>query len=132
MMILLHYLLPLATVIPWPWQVSGTIPLCIGIIFNLMADQALKKSSTTVKPFEESSSLVTTGIYGVSRHPMYIGMVLILLGIAIFFGTLSPFFVMPLFTFLINKKFITVEEKMLEKSFGNNCSEYKAKVRRWI
>jgi len=132
MMTLLHYLLPVAIVIPWPWQVSGAIPLCIGIICNLMADQALKESSTTVKPFEESSSLVTTGIYGISRHPMYNGMVLILLGIAICFGTLSPFFIVPLFIFLINKNFIRVEEEMLEKRFGKNWCEYKSKVRRWI
>jgi protein-S-isoprenylcysteine O-methyltransferase Ste14 len=132
LMVFLHYLLPLAEIIPYPWQLSGAVPLCIGIIFNLMADQALKKFNTTVKPFEESDNLVTTGIYGVSRHPMYIGMVLLLLGIAIFFGSLTPFFVIPIFAFLINEKFITVEEQILEKRFGKNWSAYKAKVRRWI
>jgi protein-S-isoprenylcysteine O-methyltransferase Ste14 len=132
LMVFLHYLLPIAEIIPYPWQLSGAVPLCIGIIFNLMADQALKKFNTTVKPFEESDSLVTTGIYGVSRHPMYIGMILMLLGIAIYLGSLTPFFVIPMFAFLINKKFITVEEQMLEKRFGKNWSEYKAKVRRWI
>jgi protein-S-isoprenylcysteine O-methyltransferase Ste14 len=130
--IFLHYLLPIAEIIHYPWQLAGGLPLLIGIIFNLMADQSLKKFNTTVKPFEESDSLVTTGIYGISRHPMYIGMVLMLLGIAIFFGSLTPFFVIPMFAFLINEKFITVEEQMLEKRFGKNWSEYKAKVRCWI
>jgi len=132
LMVFLHYLFPIAEIIPYPWQLSGAVPLCIGIIFNLMADQALKKFNTTVKPFEESDSLVTTGIYGVSRHPMYIGMILMLLGIAIYLGSLTPFFVIPMFVFLINEKFISVEEQMLEKRFAESWSEYKTKVRRWI
>jgi len=132
LMVFLHYLFPIAEIIPYPWQLSGAVPLCIGIIFNLMADQALKKFNTTVKPFEESDSLVTTGIYGVSRHPMYIGMILMLLGIAIYLGSLTPFFVIPMFAFLINEKFISVEEQMLEKRFAESWSEYKTKVRRWI
>ena len=124
--------MPVVEIIPYPWQLIGCIPLLIGIIFNLVADKALKTFNTTVKPFKESTALVTSGIYGISRHPMYLGMVLMLLGLAILAGSLSPFLAIPVFVILMEIVFVKVEEAMLEKKFGIAWLEYKAKVRRWI
>jgi len=131
-MVAMHLLFPLAKVVAYPLNLLGSIPLGIGIAFNLIADRAFKKYRTTVKPFEESTVLITSGVFRVSRHPMYLGMVLILIGIAVLMRSLPPFAVIPIFALLMERVFIRVEEKMLEDKFGQPWLEYKGKVRRWI
>ena len=131
-MVVLHFLLPVVTVIPLPWNVIGIIPLALGIAINIVADSALHQASTTVKPFEESTALVTSGAYRISRHPMYLGFVLILIGVAILLGSLSPCVVILIFAALMDQIFIKVEERMLEARFGGEWQAYKLKIRRWI
>lgn len=128
----LHLLLPVMTVIPLPWNVLGVIPLALGIVINIIADNALHKADTTVKPFEESTALVTSGAYRISRHPMYLGFVLVLIGVAILLGSLSPCVVILIFAILMDQVFIKVEERMLEARFGGEWRAYKHKTRRWI
>jgi protein-S-isoprenylcysteine O-methyltransferase Ste14 len=70
-----HFVIPLVTLIPLPWNLLGLIPLILGILINIIADGALHKAGTTVKPFLESNALVTGSVYGISRHPMYLGFV---------------------------------------------------------
>ena len=131
-MVLLHFLFPLADVVPYPWLFLGCLPLLFGIALNLIADKAFKKNHTTVKPFEESTVLITTGVFGLSRHPMYLGMALILFGIGILMGTLLPFLVIPVFVVLMEVIFVRSEERMLADIFGERWQEYQANVRRWI
>ena len=84
-----------------------------------MADRALIKHHTTVKPFEESTALITTGVFRISRHPMYFGMVLILVGIALLMGSLAPYVVIPIFAIVMDRVFIKIEERMFEEIFGS-------------
>lgn len=104
----------------------------MGVSLNLIADIAFKKDQTTVKPFEASTSLVVTGVFQISRHPMYLGMVLILLGIAILMGTLTPLVVVAVFGILMELVFVRTEERMLEEQFGATWLAYKTKVRKWV
>ena len=131
-MLLLHFLLPLGTIIPAPWCLLGLIPLALGIGVNLAADNAFHKAGTTVKPFEESAVLVTGGVYRISRNPMYLGFALILAGVAVLLGALSPWAGVPAFVLLVDRRFIAVEERMLAARFGTAWKEYAAAVRRWI
>jgi protein-S-isoprenylcysteine O-methyltransferase Ste14 len=131
-LIAVHFLIPLRRVISFPWNLAGLIPLLIGIYFNLIADSVFKKLGTTVKPFEESTALITTGVFRISRHPMYLGMVLILIGLATLLGSLTPFIVVFIFPVFMEASFIRVEEKMMEDKFGKTYLDYKLKVRKWI
>jgi protein-S-isoprenylcysteine O-methyltransferase Ste14 len=63
---------------------------------------------------------------------MYIGMVLVLAGIAIGLGSATPWLVVPLFAWLVTQRFIIPEERKLDATFGQQYYEYKAKVRRWV
>jgi protein-S-isoprenylcysteine O-methyltransferase Ste14 len=63
---------------------------------------------------------------------MYLGMVIGLVGLFIFLGSISPILVIPVFVWLITNRFILPEEKALEKKFGEAYANYKNKVRRWI
>jgi len=131
-MALLHLFAPVATYIAFPYNLIGGIPLVLGIILNLVADAAFKRNRTTVKPFEESMTLVTDGVFRVSRHPMYLGMVLVLLGIAIVMGSLTPLIVVVAFAIAMELAFVGTEEKMLEDKFGEAWRRYTRQVRRWI
>lgn len=116
----LHFFLPIAEIVPYPWLLFGWLFLFLGIILNLLADRAFKYYQTTVKPFEESTTLITTGVFRFSRHPVYLGMVSILIGLALIMGSLTPFVTIPPFLILMDRVFIKVEEQMLEKKFGES------------
>lgn len=132
LMVALHFLFPVVRLIPFPWQLIGLLPLVLGAALNVVADKAFRDAKTTVKPFQESASLVTTGAYRLSRHPMYLGFVLILLGEAVLLGSLTPFVVVPLFALLMERAFIVVEERMLAQKFGQAWLDYKRRTRRWV
>jgi protein-S-isoprenylcysteine O-methyltransferase Ste14 len=132
LMVLLYLLFPGVEVVPYPWRLLGCAPLLFGIILNLLADKAFKVNHTTVKPFEESTRLITTGVFRFSRHPMYLGMGFILVGIALLLGSLLPFLVIPVFVVSIDVLFIRTEERMLADKFGGAWEKYQAKVRRWL
>ena len=131
-MTLLHHFIPVMQVIPYPWNASGLLPLAAGIGLNMNADSLFKKYGTTVKPFDESSTLVTSGAFRFSRNPMYLGMIMILVGASVLMGTLSPFTIIPVFAIIMDKVFIVTEERMLEERFGESWRSYRNKVRRWI
>lgn len=128
----LHFLFPIVSVIPRPWHYLGLLPLALGSLLNLLADRDFKTSRTTVKPFETSTALITDGVYKISRHPMYLGFVLMLLGLAVLLRTLSPYIVVGVFTILMEVVFIRAEEAMLADAFGEKWVAYKERVRRWI
>jgi protein-S-isoprenylcysteine O-methyltransferase Ste14 len=132
LMFALDILLPLRRVVFGLWRLIGLAPLALGVVLNMLADRALKLSDTTVKPFRESSTLVTDGVFRLSRHPMYLGMVLMLIGIAILLGSLMPWTIILAFVVLLEEIFIRIEESMLEETFGNSYRLYKRKSRRWI
>ena len=131
-MLVLHFLLPLARIVPTLWNLTGIIFLVSGITLNLIADRAFQQVGTTVKPYQESSNLVTSGVFQISRNPMYLGMVLTLIGIAVLLRTLSPLLVVIPFAILIDQIYIRVEERMLAEKFGAKWQTYKTKTRRWL
>jgi protein-S-isoprenylcysteine O-methyltransferase Ste14 len=132
LMAVLHFLLPLRRVLTFPWRLLGIVPFLVGVALNLAADRQFTRHGTTVKPFERSTSLITTGVYRISRNPMYLGFVLILLGIAVFLGSLSPFFITVVFAVLMDFVFIQTEERMIATEFGEAWLAYKAMVRKWV
>ena len=131
-MLALHFLMPLAWIIPPFWNLTGLILIVSGLILNLSADKAFHTVRTTVKPFEESSSLVTNGVFRISRNPMYLGFVLILTGIAILLRTLSPYLAIVAFVAVIDMTFVRVEEQMLAEKFGISWKHYQSATRRWL
>jgi protein-S-isoprenylcysteine O-methyltransferase Ste14 len=132
LILFLHFIYPIDTILSGFWRLIGIAPLLLGILLNLAADQALKRYNTTVKPFQESQALIMEGVYGICRHPMYLGFVLILIGVVLLLGSVSPFSIVLLFTAWIEFVFIRTEEKMLEDRFQNTWVQYKSRVRKWV
>jgi len=131
-MVDLGLVFPIPRVIPPFWNLLGLLPVAFGVLLNLVADRAFQQAHTTVKPFSQSSSLVTEGVYQISRNPMYLGFALVLIGIAILLRSLVPYLVIALFVLLIDRVFIRVEEKMLADQFGGQWEAYRKQTRRWI
>jgi len=131
-MVVLHMLVPIFTVNTYAWKMLGLIPLGVGIYLNIDADRSFKQAKTTVKPFQESSVLVTSGVFRITRNPMYLGFMLVLLGIAFLLGTLSPWLVILAFYVLMERVYILVEEQMLAEKFGSQWEGYQKRTRRWF
>ena len=128
----LHVLLPVAKVVPTPWNLLGILPLVVGVVINLVADRAFHAAQTTVRPFEKSSALVTSGVFRVSRNPMYLGFVLLLIGLAVLLRSLTPYLVVVAFAALLDRQFVAVEEQMLAEQFGADWQRYRLRTRRWL
>jgi protein-S-isoprenylcysteine O-methyltransferase Ste14 len=128
----LHLLLPFRELIAFPWRLAGLLPLLLGLILNVLADRSLRRHMTTVKPWEKSTALVTDGVFRLSRHPMYLGMVLMLAGVAILLGSLTPWSAFLALVLVFEARFITAEESALEGTFDEAYRAYKKQVRRWI
>lgn len=101
-------------------------------MLNFVADRAFKKHETTVKPFEQPTSLIETDVFSFSRNPMYLGMVLVILGVAVMLGSLAPFVVVLVLAAVLDRVFIVPEELALEDAFGDEFHQYCRRVRRWI
>lgn len=132
MMAVLHEFLPIDIIINYPWVITGLFFLLVGGILNIVADQTFKQHKTTVKPKGKTEKLVTKGIYKKRRHPMYLGLTLMLLGFALLLGTLTPLIVVVAFAIFMDVVYIRFEEKKLESTFGEEWSEYHKRTRRWI
>ena len=129
---LCYFLLPVPVLIPFPGSLIGFLFIILGCNFAISAIGQFRKRNTPVIPFRTTTYLVTEGPYRFSRNPMYFGLVLILLGIAICLATPGPFFIIPLFMLVIHWRFIAREEEALEKQFGAQYRAYCRQVRRWI
>ena len=131
-MVVLHLLWPILRFWGFPLNMAGLVPLAFGIFLNLAADRQFASRQTTVKPFQRSSALVTTFPYTLTRNPMYLGITLMLLGIALLFGTASPLIPVVAFAVLMDLRFVRVEERMLAETFGRDWEQYRTRVRRWF
>lgn len=105
-----------------------------GICLSLTGVASFLHAHTTVNPTKpgSASSLVTTGIYRFTRNPMYLGLLLILLGWAVFLSNALAFAVVPLFVLYMNRFQIVPEERALSALFGTEFEAYVTRVRRWL
>ncbi len=128
----LHWFFPGKQIVNPPVSYGGIVGIIIGFFIILYCAFIFRKKETTIKPFEESSYLVQEGFFSYSRNPIYLGMIIFLLGLWLILGNITSIIVIPIFFWIIQEKFIKQEEKMLEDTFGEQYQQYQAKVRRWI
>jgi protein-S-isoprenylcysteine O-methyltransferase Ste14 len=128
----LHMLLPVYQYVHEPLAYAGIILLFAGIVIAALAAGMFVKADTGLLPFEEATTLITGGFYRFTRNPMYLGMILVLLGVAILLGSVGALTPVLLFTVIIRYSFVAAEERFMEAAFGQQYLDYKARVRRWI
>ena len=105
-----------------------------GFSLAIMAMQEFRRASTTINPFhpEEASSLVDRGVFRYSRNPMYLGLLVDLIGWSIWLGNLYNLAVLAIFVAYITVFQIKPEEVVMKSLFGDAYADYCSKVRRWI
>jgi protein-S-isoprenylcysteine O-methyltransferase Ste14 len=128
----LRALLPGPSVVEGHVRWIGVAPLIAGVMVNLLADRAFHRARTTVKPDLPTTALLTDGVFRWTRNPMYLGFVLILVGIWTLFGRLTPGAVPILFVLAMDRFYIPPEEEKLRRTFGEQFLAYTRKVPRWI
>ena len=127
-----HRVAPGAVLIHEPYRYGGIVLAALALALILWALLLFGRARTAILPYGQPTALVTAGPYRVTRNPMYLGMAGILLGAAVFMGSITPFVVIPAFMALISERFILNEEAKLEAAFGAEFLQYKARVRRWL
>lgn len=126
-----YWIAPQLNIIPFPYNLTGLLIIIAGFYPLGTAYKLFSKYRTPVT-FDQSTNLVTEGIYRNTRNPMYLGMVALLLGLSVCFGNTIGLVIPVLFFLIINSVFIPFEEKKMESGFGEKYLDYKKKVNRWI
>lgn len=90
------------------------------------------KNKTTLNPHGNPKKLVIEGLYKYTRNPMYLSILIFLIGSAFFIGRLAVYFAPVAFWLIMDGVIIPNEEKVLEKTFGKSYLNYKVRVRRWL
>lgn len=119
--------LPFIQPISYVLVVLGAIVMVAGVI-------NFRQAKTTVNPMkpESATSIVDSGIYNYSRNPMYLGMLLVLLGFGAFLTSVPALVVALTFVVYINQFQIKPEERALEQIFAEQYLDYKKRVRAWL
>jgi protein-S-isoprenylcysteine O-methyltransferase Ste14 len=124
-----HLAIPFATLPSWRFAAVPTG--MAGLATMLRAWWLFRQVGTPICPTENATMLITDDVFATTRNPMYLGMVMMMLAIALFVGT-APFYVAALLNFLIlHFVFCPYEERRLQRTFSE-YDAYAARVPRWI
>lgn len=128
----LHGILPATDAVGFSSPVAGAAAGVAGFGLMMWAWFEFRLKGIPVCPRSASGTMAADGPFRISRNPMYLGMTAMLLGVALWMGTLQFYAAVLIFSGIMNWVFIPLEERMLEKEFGAEYIRYKNRVRRWI
>jgi protein-S-isoprenylcysteine O-methyltransferase Ste14 len=115
----------LSRVLGWPLIVGGPAVGSLGL-------REMKRADTNVDPRDPTTAIVTGGPYRFTRNPLYLSMTLIYAGITALANALPAALLLPFVLHIMRRGVIEREERYLERKFGDEYLDYKARVRRWI
>jgi len=110
----------------------GGLLVGAGLILIAMAAVEFRRARTTIIPHETPSQLTQSGIFSKSRNPIYLGDALILTGLILRFDAVLSLPLVPIFVWVIEKRFIEGEEDRMRRTFRADFARYCEKVRRWV
>ncbi|WP_122075277.1 isoprenylcysteine carboxylmethyltransferase family protein [Pseudophaeobacter sp. EL27] len=102
-----------------------------GLVLMALAVTEMRRQKTTVMPHETPSKLVQSGIFTRSRNPIYLGDVMVLAGLILYFDAVLALPLIPVLTWILEKRFIIGEENRMRRVFRADWVRYEQKVRRW-
>lgn len=115
----------------WAELLGYAFPV-LGLVINFYAGKQFSEAGTSVFHFKPTTKLVQTGIFHLSRNPIYVGLTLIYLGIGFALNNLWIIGLVVALVPLMNWAVIKPEEEFLEEKFGDAYRHYKYHVRRWL
>jgi protein-S-isoprenylcysteine O-methyltransferase Ste14 len=129
---LLRWLWPVRVIFPFPFNLLGIVPILAGLLIGFWGVWQFRKSKANVRPFTQPDVFVVEGPYRFTRNPMYLGVVLMLVGAWVLMEAVTPVVGVLIFFVTADRGYIPVEEEMLRGEFGQSFDAYCSKVRRWI
>ena len=113
---------------------AGIALIVLGLAIVAVSLSSFAKARTTPNPMQpnKATELVTSGVYTLSRNPMYVGDAVMLMGIAIWLGSVPSFLPVAAFVAWIDRAQVAAEEKALTEIFGERYAAYRREVRRWL
>ncbi|GAB6261343.1 hypothetical protein PSSHI_15860 [Photobacterium sp. R1] len=126
----------LARYVPiWRFAFPGKVLLewafsLMAVGFGLAGIMAFARAKTAINP-SKATRLVTSGVYRISRNPIYLGLLLLLVAVFLNLSALSPVIMIPVFALYMNNVQIAAEERVLRHAFGQQYKDYCQRVRRW-
>jgi protein-S-isoprenylcysteine O-methyltransferase Ste14 len=131
--LLIDRLAELSLPLSQPVRIAGVaILVTLGLLIVAAGLFRFRQAGTDPEPWKTSSTIVRKGIYRSTRNPMYLGMAIIYLGLAIGFASIAVPALFPFLILAIRTQVIAREERYLEAKFGDDYRSYKADVRRWL
>jgi protein-S-isoprenylcysteine O-methyltransferase Ste14 len=114
--------------------VAAGVVAVIGGYFSIAGTLAFRRARTTVNPLkpENASSLVTSGVYRITRNPMYVALALLLVAWSFYLSAPALLAGSALFVLYVTRFQIQPEERVLRRMFGNEYTSYTQRVRRWL
>lgn len=113
-------------------EFAGGILTGGGVLLMLLAIYEMRRMRTTVIPHMEASTLVQSGIFKRTRNPIYLGDAMVLSGLILYWDAVLSLPLIPVFVWVIEKRFIEPEENRLRRKFRADFARYEKEVRRWI
>jgi protein-S-isoprenylcysteine O-methyltransferase Ste14 len=113
-------------------DVGGGLFILAGFLVMFAGAGTFVQRRTAIIPYKPATHLVTSGIYGWTRNPMYLGMGLAYLGLVLLLNSLLALILLPVVLAIVQTGVIAREEAYLQRAFGNDFVAYKNRVRRWI
>jgi len=110
----------------------GAACVLLPFVLGFAALRAMRRARTSVNPYRPTTALLTEGPFRLSRNPMYLGMTIQYVGLALLFNALWAIVLLPLALVVVHFTVIKREERYLEQKFGEEYLRYTARVRRWI
>ena len=123
---------PLPLPAPLVLRYIGLALTLVGFLLGIGAFLEFRKARTTLDPHGSAKQLVTSGIYRFTRNPIYLGFLLMVIGLPLNSGLYWGIVLAPFYIFMMNRLIIQHEEAYLERKFGKTYTGYTARVRRWL
>jgi protein-S-isoprenylcysteine O-methyltransferase Ste14 len=115
-----------------PWRLAGLFLLVGGLGLARSGHSLFARLGTNIETFEDPTLLVTTGPFRYTRNPMYLGLTMILAGVALLVGSLTVWLAPAGFVAAADRRYIPFEEGRMRATFGPRYDEYRACVPRWL
>ncbi len=126
-------LLPWPAMLPELWSiVLGWLLIGLGLGLMVAAAWLFRRRRTNIHPFGKPDVLITEGVFRFSRNPIYLGLTLILIGIAVQLNALATLPMVIVFFLVADRWYIPIEERLAESAFGEAYDAYRRLVRRWL
>lgn len=128
----LHYSLPTVEITLSSWPVAAAFLATCGFAVMLRAWWLFKSRGTAICPTATTTVLITDDVFALSRNPMYLGMLMMLLALALYFASLPFYSAACIYFMTLNNVYCRYEEQKLARDFGSAYISYRRRVRRWL